>query len=204
MVFFIGVLVSFLGQLPIGYINLIAVKIATEKSVSHSMKFSFGIALVEVLYVAIIIYCFSSFLANPDFFKSLQVITAIAFFVIGIIIIYKWKQNPKAIKLISNKTTHNSFVFGLIISATNIVQFPFWIIWVSYLTNLRLLVSTSSSNDLFIIGTGFGTLLGLFLYIFIGKLLVNKYKRFAKYLNLVIAICLLLAAGFQMYNFFVK
>ncbi|MFY8127454.1 MAG: LysE family transporter [Chitinophagaceae bacterium] len=200
MLLLIGVLISFLGQLPIGYINVIAVKIAVDKSVSQALRFAFGIAIVEVLYLAIIIYSLSSYLSNPQLFKTLQVITATAFIAIAIFIVVKWLKSKESSKPILKKSTKNSFVLGLIVSATNLAQFPFWIIWISYLINLKLFINNTLDNQLFIIGTGFGTLLGIMLYIFAGKFLLEKYKKITNYLDLVIAFFLLVAAGFQVFE----
>lgn len=201
MLLLIGLLVSFLGQLPLGYINVMAVKIAVDKSPKKAIHFAGGIAIVEVLYVALIMYGLSSFLSHSLYIKWVQLGTSIAFIIAAIFILIKWNKQPKTNETNIQKPNPNSFLYGLFISATNVAQFPFWIIWISYFINLKWLTNTNIGNNLFILGTGFGTLLGMLVYIFAGKFLLEKFKKPSHYLELIIALLFLVTALFQLQQF---
>lgn len=201
MVFFIGILVSFLGQLPIGYINLIAVKIATEKSAKQAIYFGIGVAIIELIYLEVILYCISILLNNNFLFKAIQLTTALVFLIASFLIIAKWKNAKQQMRKTNLSIPSNGFFNGVFLSATNFAQVPFWVLCVSYLIETKILVKTNINYQLFVWGTGFGTLLGIMIYIFMGKKFLNKHKPVTQYLDLIIAFFLIIAAGFQISHF---
>jgi threonine/homoserine/homoserine lactone efflux protein len=200
MIFFVGILISFLGQLPIGYINLIAVKTAIEQSTKAAIFFSIGIAIVEVLYLIIIMYSLRWIISNEIIYTLLQIITAIVFIVLGVISFFNWKKNRTINKTASNTYHTNAFVNGLLLSGINLAQFPFWILWTNYLISIKLLSTNTTQYPTFIIGTGIGTILGLLFYILGGKYLLEKMKKIASNLELLIAVFFIVAAGFQIFH----
>lgn len=201
MILILGLLISFLGQLPIGYINLIALKVGLEKSVKQAIWFGIGVTLIELIYLTAILYGISFVLGNDLVYKIIQLTTALIFIVVAVVILIKWKKAKKEMKTTTLAIPNNAFFNGVFLSATNFAQVPFWVIWVSYLIEIKLLVKTTLNYQLFIWGSGFGTFLGILVYIFLGKKLLNKYKTITQYLDIIIAFFLLIAAGFQIARF---
>ncbi len=52
-IFFIGMLISFLGSLPLATMNVAAMQIAISETIGTAMLFSLGSLLVEIIYVRI-------------------------------------------------------------------------------------------------------------------------------------------------------
>ncbi len=52
-VFFWGMMVSFLGSLPLGTLNVAAMQISVQESITNAIYFSLGSLLVEMIYVRI-------------------------------------------------------------------------------------------------------------------------------------------------------
>ena len=52
-IFFWGLLISFLGSLPLGTLNVAAMQIGIQESVQNAIWFSMGSLLVEMVYVRI-------------------------------------------------------------------------------------------------------------------------------------------------------
>ena len=50
-IFFIGMLISFLGSLPLGTLNIAAMQISITDGVMQALQFSVGSLLAEVIYV---------------------------------------------------------------------------------------------------------------------------------------------------------
>ena len=48
---FLGFLISFLGQLPLGNMNLTATQLSVQENSSTAWKFGAGIVIVEVIYL---------------------------------------------------------------------------------------------------------------------------------------------------------
>ncbi|HMW27624.1 MAG TPA: LysE family transporter, partial [Ferruginibacter sp.] len=52
-IFLWGLLISFLGSLPLGTLNIAAMQIGIQESVANALYFSLGSLLVEMIYVRI-------------------------------------------------------------------------------------------------------------------------------------------------------
>ena len=52
-VFFWGMIISFLGTLPLSTLNVAAMQISVQESLRNAMYFSLGTILTEVVYVRI-------------------------------------------------------------------------------------------------------------------------------------------------------
>ena len=50
-VFLWGLMISFLGSLPMGTLNITAMQIGIQESINHALQFSIGSLLVEMVYV---------------------------------------------------------------------------------------------------------------------------------------------------------
>ncbi|MEJ7675315.1 MAG: LysE family transporter [Chitinophagaceae bacterium] len=50
-VFYWGMIISFLGSLPMGTLNILAMKISVEEGIRNAIYFSFGSLLTEMIYV---------------------------------------------------------------------------------------------------------------------------------------------------------
>jgi threonine/homoserine/homoserine lactone efflux protein len=204
MILLIGILISFLGQLPVGYINLIAIKTTVEQSVKAALLFALGIAIVEALYLSIIMYSLYWIFTNKFIYQLIQVFTGFVFIGLGIISFLKWKNNKAKNHFVSKKYPHHPFLNGIVLSCINFAQFPFWLLWTSYLINTKILTTNTNQYPAFIIGTGIGTMLGLIIYIFGGKYLLSKKNNLIPYVDLLIAIFFIIAGLYQIYLLTIK
>ncbi len=50
-IFFVGMLVSFVGSLPLGTLNIAAMQIAINNGVVPALEFAVGMLLAEIVYV---------------------------------------------------------------------------------------------------------------------------------------------------------
>ena len=75
-----GFIVSFLGQLPIGSINLIATQITVKESLRAGFAYAVGICLVEMIYLRIILAALHSFQMNSIYFSYAKYVVAIVMF----------------------------------------------------------------------------------------------------------------------------
>jgi threonine/homoserine/homoserine lactone efflux protein len=195
MVFFnllTGALVSFLGQLPVGFINLSAVQIAVQQNQWKAMQFAFGVMIVEMLYLRIVLLLLNRILQNEQWVNYIQIVTIIVFVVLTIVgfIRYK-KENAVEAK---QPTEKNQVLNGMVLSALNFAQLPFWIIWSSYVITQKWVAQTNTAFNFFTIGTGAGTFIGIYLYILFGKRIISKIKNGRRYLQIAIAVFFLIAA----------
>ncbi|MEP6512583.1 MAG: LysE family transporter [Parafilimonas sp.] len=200
--FFVGALVSFLGQLPLGNMALTATQIGVQESFRNAWKFAVGVAIVEMAYLRLSLTGVNWIMQHEFIFIILGWLTVVVFLLLGIlsfIAAAKQSADKKAI-LLNNKI--NRFVLGTSMSAINPVQIPFWFLWSTYLLNNKVLHPEITEYNLFTLGAGIGTLAGYALYIHGGNWLITKMKTSNKTLNKVLGVIFIVSALIQGYKMF--
>lgn len=203
LVMLTGFGVSFLGQLPLGNLNVAATQIGVEENIKSAWLFSIAVALVEIVYLRIALSSSHWVMQNKILFNYLSWFTVLLFFILGFLSIRKallQKEAQKKGLLIDNNI--NRFVLGLMLSAINPMQIPFWFFWGTYFINNGVIKPTAFNFNLFTAGAGIGTLAGQVLYIHGGKWLVQKLKASHKILNIIMGAVFIISAAIQLYKIF--
>ncbi len=198
-VFFTGMVISLLGALPLGTLNITAMQIAIQENSRNAIQFSLGVALVEICYVRISLNGINWVMENQRLFNILEWCTVVLFVVLAVasFLTARKSRDQKNI-LLKNKM--NRLLLGLTMSAINPVQIPFWFIWSTYLLSNQLLQSSAWHFNIYTAGIGIGTLAALALFIFAGKWVVNKLKASHRVINIVVGIIFLVSAVVQLYR----
>ncbi|MCY7421096.1 MAG: LysE family transporter [Chitinophagaceae bacterium] len=199
-VLLLGMLVSFLGQLPLGNVNIAATQLNVQESQKNAWKFAAGLVVIEVIYLRLALTGINWIIRNKLLFVILGWTTVVLFLILGIasfIAARKQSEDKKALML-NNKL--DRFLLGLSISAVNPVQIPFWLTWSLYLINGKMLHPIASEYNFFTIGAGFGTLGGLAVYIYGGKWAIQKIKANNKSLNMFMGVVFIVVAFLQLYK----
>lgn len=74
-VFFWGLFISFLGSLPLGTLNVIAMQIGVQESITNAIYFSLGSLTVEMIYVRISLVGINWVTKQKKLFKWMEWIT---------------------------------------------------------------------------------------------------------------------------------
>ena len=201
-VLFVGWLVSFLGQLPLGTMSITTTQIAVEEHYKNAWKYAIGVALIEIVYLRLILSGVNWITQNKLFYDIFGWLAVILFLVLGVVSFVsaiKQKKNEKGLLLRNNL---DRFLLGITMSAANAAQIPFWFIWSTYVIDLKGMERTNLDYNLFTIGSGVGTISGLALYMYGGKILVEKIKDGTKKLNIIMGIIFIIAAIAQSFRMF--
>ena len=106
LVLFTGFGVSFLGQLPLGNLNVAATQIGVEENFKNAWLFSLAGALVEIIYLRVALDSSAWIMHNKMLFNYVSWFTVILFYVLGFLSIRKailQKEPEKKGLLIDNK-----------------------------------------------------------------------------------------------------
>ena len=203
-VFFIGFLISFLGQLPLGNMNLTATQLSVQENLRNAWKYGLGIVLVEIIYLRLALTGMDWVVEHKQLFRIMGWLTVILFVALGVLAFVMARKQTSAKKglLLNNKM--NRFLLGMVVSGINPAQIPFWFLWSTQLLNSKVLSPTNAQFNLFTAGAGLGSLAGLALYIHGGKWLITKLKTSNRALNIFMGIVFILAGLFQLYNMLFK
>jgi threonine/homoserine/homoserine lactone efflux protein len=184
-VFFWGMIVSFLGSLPLGTLNVAAMQISVQESVQNAILFSLGSLSVEMVYVRISLVGINWVRKQKKLFRWMEWIT-VAIVLALAIGSFAAAMKPHHAKNVILNNNLNRYVLGVILSAINPVQIPFWFGWSTVLFTRNILKPKNSFYNLYIIGIGLGTLMGNFVFIFGGKWIVQKLNGNQSLLNWII------------------
>ena len=203
-VFLVAALVSFLGQLPLGNMNLTATQLSVQENYRNAWKYGLGIVLVELLYLRFALTGMDWVVEHKVIFTIMGWITVIVFVGLGVLafVTARKQTGEKKGLLLNNKM--NRFLLGIVVSGLNPAQIPFWFLWITQLLNSKLLLPTSVQFNWFTAGAGLGSLAGLAVYIHGGKWIITRLKTSNKRLNIFMGIVFILAGLFQLYNMLFK
>ena len=197
-IFFWGLLISFLGSLPLGTLNVAAMQIGIQESVQNAIWFSLGSLLVEMVYVRISLVGIDWVRKQQRLMKAMEWITLAIILALAtgsFIAAIKSDENSKNVLL--NFNLHR-FYLGMFMCAINPVQIPFWFGWSTVLFSKKILKTTAFDYNSYIVGIGIGTLLGNCVFIFGGKWMVQRIANSQQYLNWVIGGIFTLTALIQL------
>ena len=197
-IFFWGLIISFLGSLPLGTLNVAAMQIGIQESIRDAMYFSLGSLLVEMIYVRVSLVGIDWVRKQQKLMKAMEWITlgiVLALAVGSFVAALKDGGETKNVMLQNNM---HRFLLGMFMCAINPVQIPFWFGWSTVLFSKNILEPNRAQYNSYIIGIGLGTLAGNCVFIFGGQWMVQKISNSEKYLNWVIGGIFLLTAIIQL------
>ncbi|MBI1342617.1 MAG: lysine transporter LysE [Terrimonas sp.] len=202
-VFFVGMLVSFLGSLPLGTLNVAAMQISVSDGISPALWFSLGSLTAEIVYVRLSLVAMDWVRKQEKIFRALEWITVLIVTALAISSFYAALHPSVGQNVILSSTLHR-FWLGLTMSALNPVQIPFWFGWSTVLFTKNILQPKNSHYNIYIMGIGLGTLLGNSVFIFGGQVIADRLKNNQHILNWVIGGIFSVTALIQLWRIFIK
>lgn len=181
-----GLLISFLGSLPLSTLNVAAMQIGIQESVKNAVYFSFGSLLVEMIYVRISLVGVDWIRKQEKLMKAMEWFTLIIIIALAAGSFMAAASKADNAKNVFLKNDMHRFLLGMFMSAINPVQIPFWFGWSTVLFTKKILDPVKSQYNTYIVGIGLGTLTGNCVFIFGGKWLVQRITNSQQYINWVI------------------
>ncbi|MEO6668491.1 MAG: LysE family transporter [Ferruginibacter sp.] len=186
-IFLWGLMISFLGSLPLGTLNVAAMQIGIAEGFRNAILFSFGSLLVEMIYVRVSLVGITWIQKQVRLMKIMEWITFTIIVILAIASFYAaYHSSGEKQVHIWDKVNVNRFLLGMGMCAINPVQIPFWFGWSTVLFTKKILEPVNIQFNSYIFGIGLGTLAGNCIFIFGGKLIVEKISGSQQYLNWVI------------------
>ena len=197
-IFFWGLVISFLGSLPLGTLNVAAMQIGIQESIKNAMYFSFGSLLVEMVYVRLSLVGIDWVRKQDKLMKIMEWITLVIIIALAIGSFVAASKGGGAAKNVMLQNNMHRFLLGMFMCAINPVQIPFWFGWSTVLFSKKILEPDKMQYNTYIIGIGLGTLMGNCVFIFGGKWMVQRIANSQQYLNWVIGGIFALTAVIQL------
>ena len=184
-IFFTGMLVSFIGSLPLGTLNIAAMQISISDGITAAMLFSIGSLLIEIIYVRISLVAIDWIRKQEKVLKALEWVTLVIVLALAVSSFYA-ALHPTVEKNFVLDSPLPKFVLGMVMCAVNPVQIPFWFGWSTVLFTKKVLLPRNDHYNSYILGIGIGTFIGNCVFIFGGLLIASKINNNQHILNWVI------------------
>ena len=197
-IFLWGLVISFLGSLPLGTLNIAAMQIGIQESILNAMYFSIGSLLVEMAYVRLSLVGIDWVRKQAKLMKAMEWITLFIIIALAVGSFIAATQSGDDAKNVMLQNTMHRFLLGMLMCAINPVQIPFWFGWSAVLFTKKILEPKQNHYNMYIVGIGLGTLLGNAVFIFGGKWAYARIHNSGQYINWVIGGIFTLTAIIQL------
>lgn len=200
-VFSWGLLISFLGSLPLGPLNLITTYVSVSNGTIAGFAFAAGCILTELIFIRLAVISMEWIRRKRRLFKALEWVTIL---IILILAVYSFIAASKHTGFASAMPGEikSPFWSGIAISAVDPMKIPFWFLWSSFLLGKKILIPERNFYNYYTAGIGVGSLLGFIIFIYGGNYFIGSIKSNQYIINWIIGAVLLVTAGIQVYRFF--
>lgn len=196
-IFFWGMMISFLGTLPMSNLNITAMQISLQEGVPNAMYYSLGTLVAEMIIVRIAIEGIDWVRRQKMMFRIFEWIT---FFIIVAFAVGSFVAAAKAYEaknvLLSNNM--NRFILGVVMSVLTPNHIPFWFGWSTVLFSRNILKAGNAYYNVYIAAIGLGTFLANCLYIYGGEFIISKISNNQHVLNYILGVVFAITALAQL------
>ncbi len=152
-----GFFVSFIGTLPLGYLNLIALQLFIVQSWVGLIPFVLGVLLVEYWVIYVTFLGAKKLIEHSKILFWIDVFSVVFMLFLGYAFLQQ--SSESVINLPAYLQVLPTFFIGVILNGLNFMQLPFWAGWNIFLIDAKWIKVTDFYP--FVIGALIGTFLGM-------------------------------------------
>ena len=202
---FIGFLVSFIGSIPLGYLNVVGYDVFKKFGLNETLFYLLGVISIEFFVIYFTLLFANQLIANKKLLKFIEGFSVVFMFVLAFIFYTSASSETTNPSVLERYVKYSPFVVGLILSSLNFIQVPFWTSWNLYLLNGNYIEISKSRKYFYVFGTIFGTFSGMLVLIFSLNYLTLEFEFFKLFLFQFIIPIVFVALGiFQGFKFYKK
>lgn len=201
---FVGFLVSFIGSIPLGYLNIVGYEVYKSFGINETIFYLLGVILIEFFVIYFTLIFADKLISNKKLIKFIEGFSVIFMFFLAYIFYSSASKSTSSQTVLEKYVDYSPFVVGIILSCLNFIQIPFWTSWNLYLLNGKYIEVSKSRKYFYVFGTIFGTFSGMLVLILSLNYITNQTDFLAKYLMKIIIplvfIILGMVQGFKFYK----
>ncbi len=202
-VFYTGLSISFLGSMVIGTIGLSAMQISITEGARPAINFSIGSIVGEMIYVRLLLVALSWLRKQERIFKIMEWVAVLIVFALAIGSFRAALGHHGAKNMLLSYTIHR-FWLGLLMRGISPAALPFWLGWSSVLYHRGILFHRKGIYNGYLLGIGLGTFAAHCIFIFGGKMAVEKLDASQEALNFIIGCIFSITAVLQVWKILKK
>lgn len=179
---FVGFIVSFLGSIPLGYLNVVGFEIYQSVGLLSTLYYLGGVILIEFVVILSTLLFAKKLMENKRLLRFIEGFSVFFMFVLAFVF-YASSQSATSIALFDEIYLDTSpFILGIYLSLFNFIQIPFWLSWNLYLLNGNHIEISNSRKYFYVFGTVAGTFMGMLSLILSLHFVANQTELLAAYL----------------------
>ncbi|NNK87513.1 MAG: LysE family transporter [Flavobacteriaceae bacterium] len=200
IVFLLGLIISLIGVIPPGLLNMSAAKISLKEGAMHGIMFSVGVCVI-VCAQTFIAAIFSRYLSNhPDVIDILKRVAFVIFVLITIYFLVLARKQPKTSMPSPSKSKQNRFFHGMFLSSLNVFPIPYQSYMTLTISSFGWMTFDRVGIGSYVAGSASGTFIMLYIYIFFFDKIKDKAFTTQKNMNFIIGTITGLVALFTLIN----
>ncbi|WP_281637308.1 hypothetical protein [Flavobacterium marginilacus] len=201
----VGFVVSFLGSLPLGYLNIIGVEVLSKVGINPLIFYLLGVIVVEAVVIYFTVIFANKLVGNKKLMKGIDFFAVFFLFLLAYLFYAHSNQSVEEHNYLESYVRYSPFLIGMVLCGMNFLQIPFWVAWNLYLMNANHIVLDSKLKFHYIFGTLVGTFWGMLLAIFVLDSLSKNTFSFSKYIMpICIPLFFVVLALFQIFKVYKK
>lgn len=202
----IGFLVSFVGSLPLGYLNVVGLGIFRQ-GFFPTVYYLLGVVSVEVFVIYFSLVLADKLSRKAALLKAIEAFSVLFLMALAVMFYVGGEELnnhffSSGMEYFAADDKASPYLLGISLSCLNFMQFPFWIGWNLYLLNKKHIEAPGIHKYFYVAGTAVGTFFGMLGFI-VG---VDKLEAIflTGYLLQIIAIAFAVTGLLQAWKFYRK
>ena len=201
----VGFIVSFLGSIPLGYLNIIGFEIYSKLGMEKLILFLLGVVFVESFVIYFTLIFANRLVNNKKLMKAIDIFGVFFLLFLGYSFYALSNQSVGNDNYLEKYIAYSPFLIGLSLNSINFLQLPFWTAWNLYLINGNYITITNRLKFHYVAGTLMGTFSGMLGLIFFLNTISKNTQSFSKYIMpVIIPLFFIVLACIQGYKVFRK
>jgi hypothetical protein len=201
----VGFLVSFIGSVPLGYLNIIGFDIYAELGMNSLIFYLFGVISVEVFVIYFTLIFANQLVSNKKLMKIIDFFAVFFLLFLGYSFYAHSNQTTASHNELEKFIMYSPFLIGLLLNCLNFLQVPFWTGWNLYLINGNYISIEKRLKYYYVGGTLVGTFFGMLTLVVILQSLSQNTASFSRYvLPVIIPLFFVVLALIQIYKVYKK
>jgi len=200
-----GFIVSFLGSLPLSYLNIIGVEVFSKFGLNSLVFYLVGVIIAQTVVVYFTVIFANQLVNNKKLMKVIDFFAILFLLLLAYLFYTHSNQTVEEHNYLESYVRYSPFLIGMVLCGLNFLQIPFWMAWNLYLMNANHIVLHSKLKFHYIFGTLVGTFWGMLLAILVLDSLSQNTFSFSKYIMPVcIPLFFVVLAFFQIFKVYKK
>jgi hypothetical protein len=178
----VGFIVSFVGSLPLGYLNIIGVEVFSQLGMNSLVSYLLGVIVIEAVVVYFTVIFASQLAENKKLMKGIDFFAVFFLLLLACLFYANSDQTVQEHNYLSGYAQYSPFLIGMVLCGLNFLQIPFWMAWNLYLMNAKYITLSHKLKFHYILGTLVGTFWGMLAVIVLLDSLSQKILDYSKWI----------------------